>query len=227
MRALLLAVPLVLLSSCIYMSRHTPAGACQEALDSPVRNFCVVDSGVLWRGEGPTVADAEWLLDNGVQSVLSIQLDARRAFEHAKVRPNLVRSVTYFHVVGADPFEMLSSSRLDRLVAIFVAVIDAAPKPLYVHCRAGVDRAGILVASYQILIGRISREEAVEEMARFHTPWLPLERRYLLGLTEARQQQILRDVDNWKARLKPLGHFDCEQGRCHYVPNPGATVARP
>ena len=227
MRALLLALPLVLLSGCIYMSRHTPAGACQEALNSPVRNFCVVDSGVLWRGEGPTVADTEWLLDNGMQSVLSIQLDPRRAFEHAKVRPNLVRSVTYFQVEGANPFQILSRPRLDRLVALFIAVVDMAPKPLYVHCRAGVDRAGILVASYQILAGRISREEAVEQMARFHTPWLPVERRYLLGLTEERQQQILRDVDNWKARLKPLGHFDCEQGRCRYVANPGGTVARP
>ena len=227
MRALLLAVPLVLLSSCIYMSRHTPAGACQEALDSPVRNFCVVDSGVLWRGEGPTVADAEWLLDNGVQSVLSIQLDARRAFEHAKVRPNLVRSVTYFHVVG--PIRLRCSAVRDSTGwwrSSWRSLTRRRSRFTCIAAPVSIGRA-YWVASYQILIGRISREEAVEEMARFHTPWLPLERRYLLGLTEARQQQILRDVDNWKARLKPLGHFDCEQGRCHYVPNPGATVARP
>jgi len=209
------------------MSRHTPAGACQAALDSPVRNFCVVDSGVLWRGEGPSAADAEWLVDNGVQSVLSIQLDPRRTFERAKVSPNLVRSVTYFHVEGANPFQILSRSRLDRLVALFIAVMEIAPKPLYVHCRAGIDRAGILVASYRILTGRISKEQAVQEMARFHTPWIPLERHYLLGLTEARQRLIWRDAESWKAQLKPLGHFDCRQGRCRYVANPGATVMRP
>src|SRR5581483_7642289 len=98
-RALVLT-PLLLLSGCVYWSQHTPAGACRAALDSPVRNFCVVDSGVLWRGESPTVRDAEWLVDHGVQSVFSIQLDARRSFEQAAVRPELVRTVTYFHVEG-------------------------------------------------------------------------------------------------------------------------------
>jgi hypothetical protein len=209
------------------MSGHTPAGACETALDSPVRNFCVVDPGVLWRGESPTTADAKWLLEHGVQSVLSIQLDARPAFERVALRPEIVHSMSYFLVEGFDPFQMLSRSRDDRVLALFIAVVEEAPKPVYVHCRAGVDRVGVLVASYRILVEGVSREAAVAEMARFHSPWLPLERRYLLGLSEARQRQILRDVENWKARLKPLGWFQCMHGRCHFLPDPQGEIARP
>jgi protein-tyrosine phosphatase len=192
-----------------------------------VRNFCVVDSGVLWRGESPSAKDAAWLVEHGVQSVFSIQIDARRSFEHAAVRPDVGRSVTYFHVEGADPFQILSRKRLDHLVALFIAIMDEAPKPLYVHCRAGVDRVGILIASYRILVGRISREEAVKEMAGYRSPWLPLERRYFLGLTPARQREILDEAKDWKARLKPLGRFECERGRCSFAANPDAAVARP
>src|SRR5215472_18233745 len=221
------AALLSLVSGCVYMSRHTPEGACETARDSPVRNFCVVDPGTLWRGENPTTADVEWLLEQGVQSVLSIQLDARPAFERAALRPEAVRSVSYFRVKGFDPLQMLSRSRDDRVVALFIAVVEEAPKPLYVHCRAGVDRVGVLVASYRIIVQGVSREDAVAEMARFQSPWLPLERRYLLGLSEARQREILRDVEDWKTRLKPFGRFDCQRGLCHFVPDPQGEIARP
>src|SRR5215472_16137654 len=221
------AALLPLLSGCVYFSGHTPEGACATARDSPVRNFCVVDPRVLWRGENPTTADANWLLEHGVRSVLSIQLDARPAFERAAPRPEVVRSVSYFRVGGFDPVHMLSRSRDDRVVALFIAVVEEAPKPLYVHCRAGVDRVGVLVASYRILVQGVSREGAVAEMARFQSPWLPLERRYLLGLSEARQREILRDVEDWKTRLKPFGRFDCQRGLCHFVPDPKGEIARP
>jgi len=221
------AALLSLVSGCVYMSRHTPEGACETARDSPVRNFCVVDPGTLWRGENPTTADVEWLLEHGVQSVLSIQLDARPAFERAALRPEAVRSVSYFRVKGFDPLQMLSRSRDDRVVALFIAVVDQAPKPLYVHCRAGVDRVGVLVAAYRIIVQGVSREEAVAEMARFHSPWQPLETRYLLGLSEARQREILRDAETWKTRLKPFGRFECQRGRCHFLPDPQGVIARP
>jgi protein-tyrosine phosphatase len=213
---LLLAGPLLLLAACVYLSHHTLEGACPTALDSPIRNFCVVAPEVLWRGEFPTTADAEWLVQKRVRSVLSIQLDARRSFERAAVPADAKFSISWYRMRGLDPLQMLSSSHLDDRVALFLAIVSTAPKPLYVHCRAGVDRVGALVAMYRILIEGVSTDRAIAEMARFHSPWLALERRYLRGLTEARRKEILSHAEKLKAVLHPAGRFECKNDRCSY-----------
>src|SRR5690349_14845693 len=80
--ALLLLIGLCLLTSgCVYISKHTLRGACLTDMSSPVRNFCVVAPRILWRGERPTREDAKWLLEQRVGTVVSLQLDDRRAFE--------------------------------------------------------------------------------------------------------------------------------------------------
>lgn len=204
---------------CVYLSRHTLEGACPTALDSPVRNFCVVTPGVLWRGEFPTTADAAWLVQRQVGSVLSLQLDARRAFERAAVPASAAAvSVLYYRMRGLDPLQMLSSRHLDDRAAMFLAIVSTAPKPLYVHCRAGVDRAGVLLAVYRMLVEDVSAEDAIAELARFRSPWLALEKRYIRGLSEARRRQILSNAERLKSVVQPVGRFECGHGQCGYYP---------
>jgi len=222
--ALLLLVALVLGSGCVYVSRHTLEGACPTALGSPVRNFCVVTPEVLWRGEAPTAADATWLVQQRVGSVLSIQLDARRAFEHARVSEGeAMASIPFYRMRDLDPLQMLSSAHVDDRAAMFLAIVSAAPKPLYVHCRAGVDRVGVLLAIYRMLIEGVSADDAIAELARFRSPWLALEKRYIRGLSEARREQILRNTERLKSSVRPLGRFECGHGQCSYYPVSGVT----
>ena len=216
---MLVLIALVPGSSCVYLSSHTLEGACPTSLDSPIRNFCVVTPQVLWRGEFPTKADATWLVHHRVGSVLSLQLDARRAFEHADVsESDTTTSVPYYRMRGLDPLQMLSSAHLDDRAAMFLAIVSTAPKPLYIHCRAGVDRAGVLLAVYRMLIEGVSADDAISELARFRSPWLALEKRYIRNLSEARRQQILRNADSLKSVVHPLGHFECGHGQCSYYP---------
>src|SRR5262245_45005676 len=86
------------LTGCVYISTHTLRGACSNDLDSPIRNFCVVTAGTLWRGPHPDAADAQWLLDHGVRSIISLQLNDKRAFENAAPPPDLSQSLPYFQV---------------------------------------------------------------------------------------------------------------------------------
>jgi protein-tyrosine phosphatase len=219
--ALVALAPMALLfgSGCVYLSSHTLQGACPTALDSPVRNFCVVTPDVLWRGELPTTADATWLVHQRVGSVLSLQLDARRAFERAAVPAGAATvSIPYYMIRGLDPLQMLSSGHLDDRAAMFLAIVSTAPKPLYVHCRAGVDRDGVLLAIYRMLIEGLSADDAIAEMARFRSPWLPLEKRYIRDLSEARRQQILRNAEKLKSVVRPVGRFECGHGQCSYYP---------
>lgn len=209
----------LLLCGCVYFSKHTLPGACLSDLGSPIRNFCVVSTQVLWRGERPTSADAKWLLEHHVGSIVSLQLNDQRAFEEVALDPEFVREVPYFQVPGFSPLQMVSRAHVDKHVALFLAIMEAAPKPVYVHCRAGVDRTGVLAAAYRVLIKRADREETIAEMGRFHSPWQKIDARYVRGLTDQRRAHILSEAAEWKTRLKPSARIDCHAGRCAFVRN--------
>jgi hypothetical protein len=217
-RAASCALIAILVSGCVYVSRHTISGACSDDLGSPIHNFCVVAPQMLWRGERPTRMDAQWLLEQHVGTVVSLQLDDRRAFEAVTLGQDFVHTVAYFHVAGFSPLHLLSPEHVDTHLALFVAIAKAAPKPIYVHCRAGVDRTGVLTAAYRVLVDGVSRDQAIAEMARYHSPWQSIDARYIRGLSQERRQQILRKAAAWEARLRPTAQIECVSGRCTYEP---------
>jgi protein tyrosine/serine phosphatase len=207
----------MLLSGCVYFSRHTLPGACRDDLGSPIRNFCVVTPGALWRGETPTRADAQWLVAHGIRTVISLQLDVQDSFESAHLDPRVVDSVTYFRVQDFMATQVLTHRHLDDHVAEVLAIIQEAPKPALISCRAGVDRTGVIAAAYRVLIDGKSREEAIQEMDGFHSPWDPLNNRYVRSITGARKARILAEVTKWRTMLRPVGRFECRGGRCRLL----------
>lgn len=212
---LLLAVAL-LLCGCVYISRHTLPGACADDLGSPIRNFCVVTPGVLWRAEAPTRSDAQWLVDHGIGTVVSLQLDVRHSFEAVHAARGSARSVVYFRIGDFSAIQVVTHRHLDEHVAKVLGIIEQAPKPVLVSCRAGVDRTGIIAAAYRVLIQGMSRQKAIAEMDGFHTPWGPLNARYIRSLTGAHRAKILHDIREWES-LAPNGRFDCRTGDCRFV----------
>ncbi|MGB6489099.1 MAG: hypothetical protein WBE91_19655 [Steroidobacteraceae bacterium] len=82
-----------------------------------MRNFCVVTPGALWRGETPTRPDAQWLVDHGLRTVVSLQLDVRPSFESVHTAPGVVRPVTYFRVRDFAATQVLTHRHLDDHVA--------------------------------------------------------------------------------------------------------------
>src|SRR3982074_2739593 len=88
----------LLISGCVYFAQHTAQGACASSLDSPIRNFCVVTSQVLWRGERPNKADATWLVQHRVGTIVNLQeiQNDHDAFDAAAATPDLTRSIDYF-----------------------------------------------------------------------------------------------------------------------------------
>ena len=207
----------LLLSGCVYFSRRTLPGACREDLGSPIRNFCVITPGMLWRGETPTRADAQWLVEHGVRTVISLQLDVRHSFEAAHLDPGVVDSVTYFRVRDFAATQVLTHRHLDDHVAEVLAIIQEAPKPVLISCRAGVDRTGVIAAAYRMLVDGMSQEEAIREMDGFHSPWNPLNNRYVRSISGARKARILANVTQWRSKLRPVGRFDCRAGGCRLL----------
>ncbi|HEV2270068.1 MAG TPA: tyrosine-protein phosphatase [Steroidobacteraceae bacterium] len=213
----LLCVLVLFLSGCVYFSRRTLPGACRDDLGSPIRNFCVITPGMLWRGETPTRADAQWLVAHGVRTVISLQLDVQHSFETARLDPGVVDSVTYFRVRDFAATQVLTHRHLDDHVAEVLAIIQEAPKPALISCRAGVDRTGVIAAAYRMLVDGMSQEEAIKEMDGFHSPWTPLNNRYVRSITGARKARILANVTQWRSRLRPVGTFECRAGGCRLL----------
>ena len=213
----LLCAAVLLLSGCVYLSRRTLPGACADALGSPVRNFCVVTPGVLWRAEAPTRSDAQWLMEHGIGTVVSLQLDVRHSFESVHLDPAEARSVVYFRVGDFSAIQVLTHRHLDEHVAEVLAIIQKAPKPVLISCRAGVDRTGIITAAYRMLVQGWSAQQAISDMDGFHSPWDPLNNRYVLSISGARKARILRSINDWRSRVRPVGRFECLAGGCRFV----------
>lgn len=215
MRRLVCAV-LLLLSGCVYFSKHTVEGACTHDLDSPIRNFCVAETAKIWQGERPSSSDASWLLEHRVGTVVNLEvyLDDRHAFEQARA-PGHELVVEYYHVPDYEPVHLFNWSLLDDHVAHFLAIVAAAPKPVYVHCLDGIDRSNVLIASYRVLVEGVNPEDAIRDIERFNSPWLHVDAKYIRGLN-ARRVAILEKASNWQARLTPGAKIECSHGRCTY-----------
>jgi tyrosine-protein phosphatase SIW14 len=72
----------------------------------------------------------------------------------------------------------------------FLDLIRANPHTkIFVHCRRGADRTGVMIASYRIAVEHKSVAEAVSEMRQFHYDWFfrPHLKRYIEALPDLLQ----------------------------------------
>jgi rhodanese/phosphatase family protein len=207
----------LLLSGCAYFAKHTAQGACRNDLGAPIRNFCA-ETPTLWRGERPNRSDASWLLGHGVGTVVNVEvfLSDRSAFDHAEP-PSGSLEVQYFHVPDFEPVHLINWSLLDDHVAHFIAIVERAPKPIYVHCLDGLDRTGVLIAAYRVLMEGVDPEVAISDIARYGTPWVRVDARYIRSLQGERRAEILRKITAWESHLEPNARIGCNAGMCHYT----------
>jgi len=202
--------------SCAAASKQGVAGACSNNLGSVIKNFCVVTPNVLWRGAKPDKNDAAWLIQQGVRTIVNLELilDDKRSFSQASVDDAHNYEVGYFRVHDWEPLRILAPSAVDDHVAHFLAIVSQQPKPVYVHCRYGENRTGVMVAAYRVLIEGISNEEAIEEMSRYKALWLKADEIYIQGLSPKRREEIRGKIMEWIPKLKMDAHIVCTNGTC-------------
>lgn len=121
-----------------------------------VPNFGEVTSQ-LYRGGQPTVEGFKGLAERGV----GIVIDLRGGGERERVR---VTKLGMQYV--AIPWHCFNPR--DQQFALFLRVLrDNPDKKVFVHCRLGVDRTGMMVASYRMGEQGWSASEAAKEMVAF------------------------------------------------------------
>jgi protein tyrosine/serine phosphatase len=202
--------------SCASVSKQSVAGACSNNLGSAIKNFCVVTPNVLWRGAKPDKDDAAWLIQHGVRTIVNLELilDDKHAFGQATVEDANNYKVGYFRIHDWEPLRILAPSVVDDHVAHFLAIVIQQSKPVYVHCRYGENRTGVMVAAYRVLIEGVSNEEAIEEMRRYKVLWLEADEIYIRGLLPKRREEIRRKIMEWIPKLKMDVQVVCANGTC-------------
>jgi protein tyrosine/serine phosphatase len=205
----------VLLFTC-FLSQLAFASPCSKDNDSGIKNFCVVSKENLWRGGKPSERGAAWLIDNGIKSVVNLELlyDDLPSLLNAKVAPSGVAEIAYFKVRNWEPIAAVSPKLQDQHVARFLAIMASSPKPVYVHCRSGQNRTGVNVAAYRMLVEGMDTETAVAEMKTFKGHWSTVDAKYLRSIDASRKQAILAMVEKLKESVKPLATVRCQGGGC-------------
>jgi protein tyrosine/serine phosphatase len=130
-----------------------------------LRNFAVVESGVLMRCGQPHVRDLEIVRrEHGLQTIFVARGGTRHPLRGRWFRKEqrwcAEAGVTLEHVPFSDK-SLPPADIFDRFLAV---LRDPARRPVLVHCEQGYHRTGILVAAYRIGIQGWTTERAVAEM---------------------------------------------------------------
>jgi protein-tyrosine phosphatase len=189
--------------------------SCKRPLDPKVANSCVVSEQTLWRGARPGPEAAAALVELGIKTVVSLELlqDDRKAFEAAAINSRDSVEIQYFQIRDWEPLVLLAPNKVDDHVAHFLAITRTQPKPIFVHCRSGQNRTGIMVAAYNVFDGA-DIEETILEMKKYGGLWSKSDADYIRTLTPQRRAAIEKRVVDWMPRVKRSAKIACASGKC-------------
>lgn len=202
---------------CSAVSRERVAVACAGSPGTLIPKFCIATPDVLWAGGRPDKNDAGWLIQQGIRTVVDLEIfhDDKSAFAHATVADSKTYNVRYFHVLDWEPLPMIAPSVEDDRVAKVLAITSKEPPPVFIHCRCGMKRTAVMVAAHRVVIEGVSAEDAIHEMSRYglRGAWSGPDTRYILALSK-RREEMRRRIAEWVPKLKPDAEVTCTDGRC-------------
>jgi hypothetical protein len=196
------------------------ASSCAQPLDAKIKNSCVVTAQLLWRGAKPDALAAASLIEHGVKTVVNLELlhDDLQSFENAKLASTQAYQVQYFRVKDWEPLIALSTRSVDNHVAQFIAITRSQPTPIYVHCRSGRNRTGVMVAAYNVFNG-MPIEDAVADMRRYNGEWFKQDAKYIRSLNPQHLAKLESKIAAWIPKLKKNAEINCVDASCKAVKN--------
>lgn len=121
-----------------------------------LNNLGRVASGI-YRGEQPGPAGYATLKRLGIKTVIDLRTSES---EKAQVEAAGMKAI-------AVPIKMTRKGLRQKVDQVVALMADPANQPVYVHCRHGQDRTGIVVAAYRLSQQAWSLKDAEAEMQSF------------------------------------------------------------
>ena len=133
----------------------TPAWADSQNQNLP--NFQKVNDSV-YRGGQPTDSGLRELAQLGIKTVV----DLRDIGEHSQAdEQKLVTDLGMRYV--SIPMKGLSAPKDDKVAAALALLNDETSGPVFVHCKRGADRTGMVISVYRISHDRWDNKKALSE----------------------------------------------------------------
>jgi tyrosine-protein phosphatase SIW14 len=129
-----------------------------------IDNFGVINDNY-YRGAQPQgPADYERLAALGVRTVIALQADYATK-NYARTEEADVRAAGMkFHRI---PMTTRTPPTAKQVASFMRIVNDPASQPVYVHCKGGKHRTGVMTAVFRMMEDDWSADQAYEEMKRF------------------------------------------------------------
>lgn len=128
--------------------------------DSSTENFVRVAPG-LYRGERPDRVDVGRLAKLGVRTIIDLE----------DIREVVDRERGWAQTAGIDfvsaPMSGISHPKDTQIDELLRRLRDAKASPVFVHCKQGQDRTGIVIALHRVINEGWAPQAAHDEMMRF------------------------------------------------------------
>ncbi|HEY9784934.1 MAG TPA: tyrosine-protein phosphatase [Candidatus Obscuribacterales bacterium] len=133
----------------------TAAASCRH-----IDNFQRVNSQLL-RGAVPSAKGLKELRDAGVKTIVNLRGEDSSPDEEAEAR---ALGLEYFNI----PFGHLKKPDIDKISTVLNIIQNPQYQPVFVHCRQGADRTGMIVGIYRVLHDGWSFDRIYAEMRQHH-----------------------------------------------------------
>lgn len=139
-----------------------------------ISNFHQVNPSI-FRGARPEEKDFYRLVQTGIKTVLSLETKFSTKERELAEKHGLI-----YMWIPMGPLFTPTKKTVDEIIAI---LRNPVYQPVFIHCREGKDRTGLVIAAYRIAVDGWTFEDAYKEMKKygFHTYlfwWKKFLRRY-------------------------------------------------
>ena len=147
----------------------------RAVVSTSYRNFRVVEAGVLYRSGQMSQAGFERVCrERGIRTVVKLREasgDKDESADLAQQRFCQDHSIGFYRFPQADwsPVNGVIPGHANVRRFVEMMADPTVPKPVLVHCFAGIHRTGPLVAAYRMEFAGWSNEEAIVEMTGMGT----------------------------------------------------------
>lgn len=148
-----------------------------------IANYSRVSSRI-FRGSQPTAEGFGWLVDHGIRSVVTLRQEDPLDLDLMEWR-----QVKHFVI----PIQDRGVPTLAQVEEFIRTVDDPVNGPVYVHCRGGIERTGVMVACWRIAHGWTAIQ-SISEARSFA----------LLGDLPENQEEFIRNFEAYlRSRFLP------------------------